>query len=91
LSQGELALAVGLSRNTVTDIELSRVNVSQDTLDILATFFHTSTDELLGRENSETPEVQMEELFAMCRGLTPVQQEAIVQMLELQLRAMGTR
>ncbi len=91
MNQGELALAVGLSRNTITDIELSRVNVSQDTLDLLAAFFKVSIDDLLGRARLESPEVQMEELFQQCKGLTPAQQEAIVQMLELQLRAMGIR
>ena len=91
LSQGQLALAVGLSRNTITDIELSRVNVIQDTLDTLATFFHVSTDELLGRRNSERHEVQMEELFQQYKGLPETQQEAVVQVLELQLRAMGVR
>ena len=90
LNQGELADAVEISRYTITDIENARVNVSQDLLDTLATFFHVSTDELLGRTKLETP-VQMEELFQQCKGLTPVQQEAVVQMLELQLRSMGVR
>ena len=91
MSQGELALAVGLSRNVITDIELSRVNVIQDTLDTLATFFQTTTDDLLGRRNSESHVVQLEELFQQCKGLPETQQEAVVLVLELQLRAMGAR
>jgi len=91
LSQGQLALAVGLSRNVITDIELSRVNVIQDTLDTLATFFQTTTDDLLGRRNSESHVVQLEELFQQCKGLPETQQEAVVLVLELQLRAMGAR
>jgi len=91
LNQGGLADAIGISRFTITDIENARVNVNQDVMDALATFFQTSTDDLLGRKNSESQGERLEQLFEQCRGLSSVQQEAIVQMLELQLRAMGIR
>jgi DNA-binding XRE family transcriptional regulator len=90
LNQAELAQAVGISRFTITDLENGRVNINQDVLDALATFFHTSTDDLLGRR-IESESLQMEELFDMCRGLSSVQQEAVIKILELQLRAMGVR
>ena len=88
LSQTELGKAIGLPRHSITDIEICRHNINQDVLDSLATYFGTTVDVLLGRVVSvgERDE-QFANLLRLIQSLTPVQRDAVSQVLSMQLRA----
>lgn len=48
ISADELALAIGISRQQIAKYEADRTDITSDTLIRLATYFHVSTDYLLG-------------------------------------------
>jgi transcriptional regulator with XRE-family HTH domain len=55
LNQTQLGLAIGLSQDSISDIERSRTTTSFANLVAFARFFNVSTDYLLGLTDDPTP------------------------------------
>ena len=92
ISQKQLALAIGVAQNTLSQYENGKRAPDFDTMARISDYFHVSVDYLLGRDEEKPPTVISEEqnsmdeaLMKYVRSMTPDQQ----QMLLAQMRVLS--
>lgn len=92
ISQKQLALAIGVAQNTLSQYENGKRAPDFDTMARISDYFHVSVDYLLGRDEEKPPTVISEEqnsmdeaLMKYVRSMTPDQK----QMLLAQMRVLS--
>ena len=92
ISQKQLALAIGVAQNTLSQYENGKRAPDFDTMARMSDYFHVSVDYLLGRDEEKLPTVISEEqdsideeLMKYVRLMTPDQK----QMLLAQMRVLS--
>lgn len=92
ISQKQLALAIGVAQNTLSQYENGKRAPDFDTMARISDYFHVSVDYLLGRDEEKLPTViseeqdsMDEELMKYVRLMTPDQK----QMLLAQMRVLS--
>ncbi len=92
ISQKQLALAIGVAQNTLSQYENGKRAPDFDTMARISDYFHVSVDYLLGRDEEKLPTVISEEqdsideeLMKYVRLMTPDQK----QMLLAQMRVLS--
>lgn len=91
ISQKELARAMSVAQNTVSNWETGKREPDNQTLQKIADFFSVSTDQLLGyRTDPPAAEPEDEEILVLHRNggrrvirMTPEESERLVRLLEV--------
>lgn len=91
ISQKELARAMSVAQNTVSNWETGKREPDNQTLQKIADFFSVSTDQLLGyRSEPSEPEPENEEILVLHRNggrqvirMTPEESARLVRLLEV--------
>jgi len=92
LSQAQLAVVIGVTRETITAYESGRARLLDDVISSLAKALSVSADELLGLKKNEiasvdTPSVQIARRMQRIKRLPASEQKAILKTIDMFLKA----